>query len=304
MSKTTTNQACLAFAEEMIALEGRAISYEKKANLFNTYFAHGSPHWKKYSVKFLEWYDRFVSGEMTIKDNDKIFSWEGNTKLPFLSFSTLPALTCTGAGACLDFCYSFKSWRNVHPFFRQLRNTLLMFHSFETIEQELLKTMRRKKYKSLEAIDFRLYVDGDFSSIKDVVNWMRVIRENPRLSAYGYSKSWHEMLLVDVMQKDTGMDWPDNYVLNLSNGGKWDGDAKVMKAMSALKCTRNAFKAIRLKNSFNINTPEYRKELTGLAKAEGMTKVFICNGSCATCTPKGHACGMASLNAPVVIGIH
>ena len=35
----------------------------------------------------------------------------GNSKLPFLNFSTLPGSTCPGAGECLNYCYSFKSWR-------------------------------------------------------------------------------------------------------------------------------------------------------------------------------------------------
>ena len=48
----------------------------------------------------------------------------GNVKLPFLSFSTLPGVTCPGASSCLDYCYSFKAWRQPAAFFRQVQNTL------------------------------------------------------------------------------------------------------------------------------------------------------------------------------------
>ena len=52
---------------------------------------------------------------------------EGNAKLPFLSWSSLPGEgVCPGAGECLQFCYSFRSWRNVAPFMRQFQNSVLL----------------------------------------------------------------------------------------------------------------------------------------------------------------------------------
>ena len=71
-----------------------------------------------------------------LKDGEKLpFSvfTVGNMKLPFLNFSTLPAVTCSGAGSCLNWCYSFKAWRYPSAFFRQCQNTLLMF-DFDIIE--------------------------------------------------------------------------------------------------------------------------------------------------------------------------
>ena len=53
----------------------------------------------------------------------KIFT-KGNGKLPFYSFSSLPGVTCPGAGDCLKFCYSFRSWRYPAAFFRQIQNTI------------------------------------------------------------------------------------------------------------------------------------------------------------------------------------
>ena len=60
---------------------------------------------------------------------------KGNQKLPFWTFSTLPGVTCPGAGDCLvnpedkskrGWCYSFSAWRYVTAYFRQLQNTLLI----------------------------------------------------------------------------------------------------------------------------------------------------------------------------------
>ena len=59
-----------------------------------------------------------------------IFGMKGNSKLPdFVAFSSLPAVTCPGAGACLDFCYSFRAWRFAHSIGRQASAAYLMRHN-------------------------------------------------------------------------------------------------------------------------------------------------------------------------------
>ena len=51
-----------------------------------------------------------------------IFAKDGNGKLPFLAFSSLPGKGfCVGAGDCLSFCYSFKAWRYPAAFCRQVQ---------------------------------------------------------------------------------------------------------------------------------------------------------------------------------------
>jgi hypothetical protein len=300
MQTTTTNKACLEFSNAIMAFNGKAIPMSKQIALLDKFFpSTASPNWKIYSRKFFQWYDRFVTKSLTCNDNGKIFAKDGNRKLPFLSFSTLPSVTCPGAGECLDFCYSFKAWRNVHPFFRQLRNTVMMAYGFEVIEAELDKVLKSKHFKSLDKVDFRLYVDGDFSSVADIANWMRVFRKHSRLAGYGYSKSWDELIEYGNTES-----FPSNYVLNLSSGSKYGMEGEKFDAMSKLTCTRNAFVAVKIANGLQIDTPEYRKEVKAVANKGGITKLFICGGACGDCTKNGHACGLASLNAPVVIGIH
>ena len=133
-----------------------------------------------HALKFLNWLK--YGGKLPFS----VFT-VGNVKLPFLSFSSLPGVTCPGADDCLNYCYSFKSWRYPSAFFRQVQNTILM-SNFPLIEQALHETLYlkngnlRANFKKLiyehnnklhlAKIDFRLYVDGDFSSIKDLKNWM------------------------------------------------------------------------------------------------------------------------------------
>ena len=173
----------------------------------------------------------------------------GNVKLPFLSFSTLPGVTCPGAGNCLDYCYSFKAWRQPAAYFRQVQNTLLM-HDFKTIETEFIKEISRKKFNNLDKIDFRLYVDGDFSSIKDLKNWIQLLKNTPKINAYGYSKSLNLFLQLH----DSGYKFPSNYVLNLSNGGKFDSLRHILKDLYFVRGNFTAVKVLpgeKIRDKFN-----------------------------------------------------
>ena len=208
----------------------------------------------------------------------------GNSKLPFLSFSTLPGVTCPGASDCLNYCYSYKAWRYPAAYFRQVQNTILM-HNFNLIKLELEKVLNSSKFKNLDKIDFRLYVDGDFSNEKDLKNWIGLISNFPKLNTYGYSKSLNLFLKLH----DEGFKFPKNYCLNLSNGGKYDSLKKIMQN---LYFVRGNFTA------WNLNKNEIREKYN--------KKVFICPGVCGSCTNIGHACGNLDVfkNIEIVIPVH
>jgi hypothetical protein len=209
----------------------------------------------------------------------------GNMKLPFLSFSTLPFVTCMGMGECEHYCYSIKAWRQPAAFFRQCQNTMLM-HNFDVLAKELKKELKKRKYNGMEKIDFRLYVDGDFSSGKDLKNWMTLLEDTPQVNAYGYSKS----LPLFMELHETGYTFPSNYCLNLSNGGKFDF---MKEKMMDLDFVRGNFTAVKVAKGENI------RDLFE-------NKVFICPNKCGSCTRIGHACGNNDVFAgiEVVIPIH
>ena len=214
----------------------------------------------------------------------------GNSKLPFLNFSTLPGATCPGAGACLDYCYSFKAWRYPAPFFSQCQNTILMMDNFSIIEDELKKIINEPKFNKLDKIDFRLYVDGDFSNYQEIINWMLLIEKLPKISAYGYSKSLNLFLELS----DQGFKFPKNYVLNLSNGGKFDVLHKFLKN---LHFVRGNFEGLPVKKG---------TKLSEIKKTYPNKKVFLCPGTCGDCTSIGHACGNLSTfkDYSIVLPIH
>ncbi len=232
-------------------------------------------------AKFKEFLYQWIDNPMMAKLPYKMLK-KGNIKLPFYSFSTLPIVTCMGSGDCENWCYSFKAWRYPSAFFRQCQNTLLMFN-FERIRKEVLKLDAKVKVTT----EFRLYVDGDFNTRKDLTNWMQLLKECNNLNAYGYSKSFPLFLEL----KDENYKFPDNYTLNLSNGGRYDFLTEKMKALSI---TRGRFYAVKVKKGEKL-----RDQFQG-------KKIFSCPIKCGTCTKIGHACGNKDVfkDMDIVIAIH
>lgn len=84
-----------------------------------------SSHWKRDLLSLARAFLALGKGKIAPKWRTpfKVFKLKGNTKLPFATFSTLPIVTCPGAGECADWCYSFTAWRYPAAFARQLQNT-------------------------------------------------------------------------------------------------------------------------------------------------------------------------------------
>ena len=249
-------------------------------------FMNSSKGWKAGAEKFLEF----------IKDGRprfSIFQMNGNKKLPFAKFSSAPEATCPGAGECLSFCYSFRAWRFVNPFFIHAQNTFLL-------QQETGRELIRAEFLKLpKGIEFRLYVDGDFDSLETLRFWMETIAMRPDIKVYGYSKSW-ELFLA---HHDTGGKFPENYRLNISSGSKY-GEAYRARMMT-LPCVRGEFVAVVIPKKadapIGARTPEYRKAVLASIGA----RAFVCPGLCGSCTPSGHACGSEKFKGvKIAIGVH
>lgn len=230
---------------------------------------------------------------------------EGNSKLPFLSFSAMPGFAfCPGSGDCRDWCYSFSAWRYPAAFCRQAQNTLLLssYAGRVSIKSALNAQLRRPKYKALEKVDFRLYVDGDFRSGEDIHFWMSLIGNNPKLATYGYSKSFREFLDYDNALDRRGATWPTNYVLNVSSGHRHTPG--IVQAIEALPITRGRFVAVAMPKKARSTDHGDRVHQKELRDHYGKT-AFTCPGSCGTCTPSGHACGSKRFaNVDIIIAAH
>lgn len=227
-----------------------------------------------------------------------IFAENGNEKEPFLSFSALPGEGfCPGAGDCLQFCYSFKSWRYPAAFCRQVQNTFLLgsMAGWNAIRETLDTFNKPKMYNKAGKVDFRLYVDGDFRNDGDVYFWFTAISERPWLQAYGYSKSFNEILAAKVPA-------PKNYLLNVSGGH--NHTQKTVNAIKALPITRGEFIAVSVGQKVKSADHGTRENNKVLRAAHGR-KAFTCPGKCGACTPGGHACGSDKFRGvDIIIAVH
>lgn len=224
-----------------------------------------------------------------------IFALGGNSKLPFVSFSTLPGVTCPGAGECINYCYSYRAWRYPAAFARMAQNAYFMRFNRWSISKAFDDLVKSRP----DGFDFRLYVDGDFSSVGDLHFWMTHIKSAPSVRAYGYSKSFAVLLGYDT----AGHEWPSNYMLNISGGH--NASPAMVEHVKTLPITRGEFIAVSIGKK--VKSTDHGKPATNAAIRAALpgVKVFPCPGTCGTCTGKGHACGMPQMKfKTIAIAMH
>ena len=289
---TTTNRAELeAFAQTAIT--------GKLPPMPSTwcFIRHDGQHTCDMSNTWASNYRKFATFMLTGIPQFSIFNPEGNSKLKFYAFSSLPGIDCPGAGACLSFCYSFKAWRYPSAFFRQLQNSILVRQQSQHIRDAFNAIPQGKT--------IRLYVDGDHDSSDTLEFWFDLLRSRPDLEVYGYSKSW------DLFTTYKG-NFPVNYTLNLSSGSRWAMFPDMKQKMLELPITRGEFVAVpsivpmpKEGRSDRDAWLKFAQAVKAKSKELGYGNVFVCPGKCYDCMPNGgHACGNKSINVPVAIGIH
>ena len=242
------------------------------------------------------WQNAMTKFASVIEDDAVPFSVfaEGNSKLPFYAFSTLPGVTCPGAGECLAFCYSFRAWRYPSAFFRQAQNAYLMRFNRFAIVDALHDVVEQNPL----GFDFRLYVDGDFANVEDIDFWMLILSSYPSIKAYGYSKSF--ALLKNFVE--SGGVVPSNYRLNISSGH--NANDEIVSFIRQQHFTRGDFVAVSIGRK--IKAADYgTKPVNDAIRARFEDKVFPCPGKCGTCTNVGHACGSDVFKGRIIaIAVH
>jgi len=224
----------------------------------------------------------------------EVFKKGGNRKLPFFAWSTLPIVTCPGAGDCAEWCYSLKAWRYPAAFLRQAANTLR------------LRFGRRSIIKAVQQLPrdttVRLYVDGDFDSEATALFWANLMRQRPDVDWYGYSKSLHILAAV-------GHAFPANYALNLSSGSRFARESAEYQTVKAMPFARGEFLAIPIEGKHprgfkRYQSRAYHAAVRAAAAAAGLAGAFSCPGECGKCGNGRHMCGRIEFGNPIVIGFH
>ena len=125
-------------------------------------------------------------------------------------------ITCPGADACLALCYArqgtflFKGSKRVRIDNHQLLLTTHATHGMQGVI-DILDEAVKKVTKTVAVI--RLHDSGDFFKKWYVQAWIEVIKLNPEILFYAYTKSFPMF---------NGMDIPANFRVTYSFGGKFD----------------------------------------------------------------------------------
>ena len=223
---------------------------------------------------------------------------EGNGKLPFSQFSTLPLYTCPGKGACAVWCYSLKAWRAPTAFIRQVQNYLLMKYDRAAIRREFLALPH--------GVFFRLYVDGDFADMGELAFWFGLLNSRPDIKCYGYSKSLH----LFRQWAEQGLPFPKNYRLNLSGGGKFEPGNDIYEQCKTLPVYRGEFMAVTVTGKYaedQYSDARYHADVRAAVVETTGEKGVSCGGLCGQCgvNAGGHWCWNDRYHGVVIgIGIH
>lgn len=125
---------------------------------------------------------------------------KGNVKLPFMNFGTTSVLTCPAAFKagckCTEYCYSENIENNRDNVFKgNYENLVLFLKNPEKFELEFDIAVKcyelECKLKNKPAI-VRFNQSGDFFNIDYAKMIIRVIRNNPGVFFYGYTKQWYD----------------------------------------------------------------------------------------------------------------
>jgi len=293
-----TKAIALKAARELIAGETQTAR-----RIVEAHPTGGVQSWAGVFRKLIAQAEAIESGTLS-RASFSIWAKNGNSKLPFVSFSSMAILDCPGRGECATkgWCYSLKAWRNPNALGRQASNSMLL-------RSPAGRDLIAREFSRLKTETVRLYVDGDFHSKENLKFWMDLIKTRPDIQVYGYSKSWVEFVALHL----SGYAWPENYLLNLSGGSRWGDGVRV--AMESLPIVRGEFLAVpvdreHLKNHSyqsrrNAGFPAYARQV----RANASQRVFVCTGNCGDClTIAGknqHACGSELMRGKAIaIGTH
>jgi hypothetical protein len=114
-------------------------------------------------------------------------------------------LTCPFASECIDNCYAKQgayTWSNVKEAYENRLTASLRDDFVQAMDSEIKK-------KKAQAV--RIHDSGDFYSIKYLEKWIDIIKLNPSVQFYAYTKSI-------PFFKDRIL--PKNFIVIFSNGGK------------------------------------------------------------------------------------
>lgn len=119
-------------------------------------------------------------------------------------------LICIGAKDCLTGCYA-RQGRYVMPNVRKAQEERL-----ELSRGELFVDVMDAEIKRRKPFAIRIHDSGDFYSLTYLRKWTEIMRRNPSVRFYAYTKA------VAMFKAHVCPTMPANFQVIFSMGGKWD----------------------------------------------------------------------------------
>lgn len=168
-----------------------------------------------------------------LKQNSKIKAMSGVKTFNF----GIPAykeasgrFTCPMADQCIKGCYASQGFYRMGNVARAYQERYELTRDSENFIDTICNEIERFKIERV-----RIHDSGDFYSRKYMSDWFRIMRRNPSVQFYAYTK-------MVKMFKENQKCIPDNFTLIFSEGGKQDNlirrtdrHSRVFESKAALK---------------------------------------------------------------------
>jgi hypothetical protein len=128
-------------------------------------------------------------------------------------------ITCPMAGTCATGCYAQSgayAWGNVQTAYENRLEAAESDNFPELLQKELAPKIKTAVRQGKQLV-IRIHDSGDFYSVKYLNKWLNIIRSNPTVKFYAYTKM---VTMFQRLQK-TGQ-IPSNFSVILSEGGLAD----------------------------------------------------------------------------------
>lgn len=111
---------------------------------------------------------------------------------------SIPAIsTCPGSTKlCRSFCYAEKGFYHFPKIKQSLKNNYQATKQKDFVDKINLQL---KRSRTVEGV--RIHPSGDFYSEEYILKWLDIIRANPNISFWAYTRSWRIKSLLPALRK-------------------------------------------------------------------------------------------------------
>lgn len=191
---------------------------------------------------------------------------------------------CTNCSECKQYCYNQKFYFCQNNF----SSRLLRLLAFLNNRQQLAYNINKELSKPLSDV-VRLHVEGDFFSNDYLTFWLDIIKKNPKIKFYCYTKNFK--LFKEFLEG--GKKLPKNLYINISLNSEILGNVSLINEIKAIQ-------ALTSVNFFIAYNESNKHLIEDSLKLFELKRIKHCSGKCILCK----SCYKSSYNNLITCRIH